>query len=125
MRRLAPVALVAVAACQAPPARPLREEDVRAAGEVLASRLRAVELPRVSGRARTVVVVGERSDPLVEAGERRAIESMLFAEVIHDRERKPDYVIVPEKEPEGVTWELIELATKRRVFKVTCRPLEK
>ena len=122
-RGLAAVALVAaLGGCHAPEPRALTNEELTAAGEALAASLKGVETKPKA----TVVIVGDRSDLLVEAGDRRAVESGRFVEVIHDRERRPDFVIVPEREGEGGgTWELIELATKRRLFKSSWQPPRK
>ncbi len=121
MLRRAPALAALVAAVVALPAgcktgetRPLSPQELDVAGEALAASLKTIETkPRA-----TVVIVGERTDPLVERGDKGAVLSGKFAEVLHDRERKPDYAIVPERDAEGGgTWELIEVTTNTRLFK--------
>lgn len=117
MRRRALVLLAPLVACAtAAPAteRPLRAEEIRAAGELLGSKLDPL---RIEGQPVLRVVRGA-PDALVDEAIRRATECGHFT-VSDSDERRPQYALDPEVARDGITFELIDLATKRRVFFVT------
>ena len=115
MRWLA-VFLVLVACASHPVV--LDEASVHGAGDALEEKLRGLEVAE-----RATLRVSETADaPLSLRGEARVVECGKFR--VSSVDPHPDFVLLASVSEDIVTWEIVELATKRRVLLAT-KPLDR
>lgn len=112
MRWLA-VFLVLVACASHPVV--LDEASVHGAGDALEEKLRGLEVAE-----RATLRVSETADArLAPEGERRVVECGKFR--VSSVDSHPDYVLLAGVSGNTATWEIVELATHRRVLLATKR----